>query len=82
MEFPFQNDNELTHKLHEAIEEDGRLHMVTSDVVSPEGEKILFLRLAICHQFTDEGAMDFAYEVIDELFTKMGHPKKAVIASA
>ncbi|KAM3179337.1 hypothetical protein ACTXT7_000815 [Hymenolepis weldensis] len=69
--FRIKNNNELTKKLYEDIENDGRIHIVTASVKTPNGEEIFFLRIAIVNIFTDEGTCDYAFKVIVEVTDKL-----------
>uniref|UniRef100_A0A183SJP5 Aromatic-L-amino-acid decarboxylase n=1 Tax=Schistocephalus solidus TaxID=70667 RepID=A0A183SJP5_SCHSO len=67
--FNFQSSNELTRLLHERIESDGRLHMVTSRIKRPV-EK-LYIRVSINYQFITEDLIRKTFDVICELATEI-----------
>ncbi|PAV75464.1 hypothetical protein WR25_26849 [Diploscapter pachys] len=58
-------NNEENEKLCNALNDDGRIHLVPSKVHGS-----YFLRLAICSQFTKEEDIHFAYKVIKEIKEK------------
>nr|CDS34394.1 aromatic amino acid decarboxylase [Hymenolepis microstoma] len=64
--FRIKDNNELTKRLYERIENDGRIHLVTASVKIPEGKDIYFIRIAIVSLFTDEAICDYAFKVIVE----------------
>ncbi|VDL64438.1 unnamed protein product [Hymenolepis diminuta] len=66
-----ENNNELTKKLYEEIENDGRIHVVTASVRTPKGEEIFFIRIAMVNIFTDEEICDYAFKVIVEVTNKL-----------
>ncbi|KAM7533095.1 hypothetical protein Aperf_G00000126003 [Anoplocephala perfoliata] len=69
--FRFKNNNDLTRQLYKEIEKDGRIHLVTASVKTPNAEEIYFIRIAIVYLFTDEETCDYAYKVISEITDKL-----------
>ncbi|EUB55630.1 Aromatic-L-amino-acid decarboxylase [Echinococcus granulosus] len=69
--FRIKNNNEMTKELYKMIEEDGRIHLVTSKITGPDMKEIFFIRIAIVYLFTDEETCSFAYNVICEIADKL-----------
>ncbi|KAI6216029.1 Aromatic-L-amino-acid decarboxylase [Aphelenchoides besseyi] len=64
--FRLIGDNRLTNDLLNALNADGRIHLVAAKV-----DEIFFLRLAICSAATDESHIEVAAKVISELADKI-----------
>lgn len=63
----FQNkSNEVNEKLLKAVNADGRIHIVPSEV-----KKVYFLRFAVCATRTTPDDVIFAWNVIKELASKI-----------
>lgn len=62
------DSNETSERLFNAINNDKRIHIVSSKVK----EKFI-LRLAICSALTEEKHVEFAWNVIDQVATKLLH---------
>jgi aromatic-L-amino-acid decarboxylase len=58
--------NELNEKLLKALNEDKRIYLVPSMV-----KQKFILRLAICSWLTEERHVKFAWDVIDQVTTKL-----------
>lgn len=60
------SSNELNERLLKALNEDKRIYLVPSMV-----KQKFILRLAICSWLTEEKHVQFAWNVIDEVTTKL-----------
>ncbi|CAH8607899.1 unnamed protein product [Dicrocoelium dendriticum] len=61
----FRGDNNATKRLYEAIEEDGRIHMIPSEFHHPA--PIFFIRFAVCYHSATRDHIEFAFDVIQEM---------------
>ena len=64
--FNLKVGNDLTEKLNNAVNEEGKIHITPSKI----GKRYI-LRLAVCSRFTESKDIHFAYEVISRLATKV-----------
>ncbi|VDQ01681.1 unnamed protein product [Trichobilharzia regenti] len=63
------NDNELTRQLYHDIEDDGRIHLVSSEFELPE--PLFFIRFAVCYHSPNKQHIEYAFNVISELTEKL-----------
>uniref|UniRef100_A0AC34PZ61 Dopa decarboxylase n=1 Tax=Panagrolaimus sp. JU765 TaxID=591449 RepID=A0AC34PZ61_9BILA len=64
--FRHKSNNQFNEKLLTAINDDHRIHLVGAKV-----HKVFFLRLAICSEETTPADIDFAYNTIIDVFSKL-----------
>ncbi|KAH8858973.1 Tyrosine decarboxylase [Schistosoma japonicum] len=67
--FRIKNNNELTKQLYHDIEADGRIHLTSSELHSPE--PLYFIRFAVCYHSPNKQHIEYAYQVINELCQKL-----------
>ncbi|CAH8837321.1 unnamed protein product [Trichobilharzia szidati] len=71
--FRLKNDNELTRQLYHDIEDDGRIHLISSEFESPE--PLFFIRFAVCYHSPNKQHVEYAFNVISELTEKLLNSK-------
>jgi len=69
--FRLKGSNQANKELHDRIEKDGRIHIVTSIF---DDTDTLFLRFAVCYQFATEDHVKYAYQVIMDVVDQMTPP--------
>ncbi|CAL8085830.1 unnamed protein product [Calicophoron daubneyi] len=67
--FRIKDDNEHTKQLYQAIEDDGRIHLVPSEFHYPE--EVFFIRFAVCYHSATKAQIEYALNVIRELTKKV-----------
>ena len=61
-----QSSNELNKSLLTAINADGRIHLVAST-----SKDVYFLRFAVCSVYTEPRDIQFAWDVVREIGTRV-----------
>lgn len=67
--FRIKGNNEATIQLYDAIEEDGRIHLVPSEFHHPT--PMFFIRFAVCYHSATKAHIEYAFHVIQEMASQI-----------